>query len=103
MPLTIGSIAYVCLLLINSIAILNHDRFLVPLGLTASGPHQPHPTPQQYSYGPGFDAYGHPDAVAEGPGVKQRLVTLVGAVRTLMRIPLIPINCVVIIYELLLG
>ncbi|KAK4701519.1 immediate early response 3-interacting protein 1, partial [Phenoliferia sp. Uapishka_3] len=102
MGLTIGSIAYVCLLLINSIAILSHDRFLVPLGLTSSGgPSVGSAAP--YSYGTGFDSYGHPDAVAEGPGVKQRLVALVGAVRTLLRIPLIPINIVVIVYELLLG
>ncbi|KAL8293740.1 hypothetical protein RQP46_000441 [Phenoliferia psychrophenolica] len=90
MGLSIGHMAYVCLLLINSIA---------------TNPAAP------YSYGTGFDSYGHPDAVAEGPGIKQRLVLLVGAVRTLMRsewkfmflVPLIPINIVVIIYELLLG
>lgn len=110
MPLTLGAIAYVCLLLVNSIAskqrfpkprvvelqaddsapfatvraVLSHDRFLVPLGLSASSP-QPSSTAAPYAYGTGFDSYGHPDAVTEGPGVKQRLVTLVGAVRTVMR------------------
>lgn len=119
MPLTLGAIAYVSLLLVNSIAVLSHDRFLVPLGfVSATGANQ-----NLYganSYGNGFESYGNVGNVGEGegPGVKQRAVALVGAVRTLMRsacpfstrptpadgpVPLIPINILVIVYEILLG
>ncbi len=35
--------------------------------------------------------------------VQSRLINLISAVRTLLRIPLIAINCVVIVYELILG
>jgi hypothetical protein len=36
-------------------------------------------------------------------GVKARIVNLIGAVRMVMRIPLIGINIGVIVYELVLG
>lgn len=102
----LGSVAYFCLLLINSVAILNKERFLVPLGLTST------PTNAQASfaaaaggggggpphYNQGFDTYGaHSPGVGgtigSGSGggggddmsIKLRLVTLVDAVRTLMR------------------
>ncbi|KAM0792014.1 hypothetical protein ACM66B_007125 [Microbotryomycetes sp. NB124-2] len=106
----LGSVAYFCLLVINSVAILNKERFLAPLGLTAgsqgsayhahgAGPGQPVGT--AYSQ---YDAYGQQMASYDNDiGLKARLVTLVDAVRTLMRIPLIPINIVVILYELILG
>lgn len=60
--------------------------------------------PQTPGYG-AYDAYGGNigQGQQEGPSIKERLVGLMGAVRTLMRIPLIPINIVVIVYELLLG
>ncbi|MBW0527605.1 hypothetical protein O181_067320, partial [Austropuccinia psidii MF-1] len=35
--------------------------------------------------------------------IKDRLINLISAVRTLMRIPLIGLNILVIIYELILG
>ncbi|KAK4052264.1 hypothetical protein OIO90_004486 [Microbotryomycetes sp. JL221] len=110
----LGSVAYFGLLLINAVAILNKERFLVPLGLTtnshagrgpsgASGTHSPyHNQPGGYNQ---YDAYGQQmNAQYDNDvGLKARLVTLVDAVRTLMRIPLIPINIVVILYELILG
>ncbi|KAK4046630.1 hypothetical protein OIV83_005913 [Microbotryomycetes sp. JL201] len=108
----LGSVAYFCLLVINSVAILNKERFLAPLGLTAgsrhgtgaSSPyhHQSQQPPTAYSQ---YDAYGQQmqSSYDNDIGLKQRLVTLVDAVRTLMRIPLIPINIVVILYELILG
>ncbi|GAA6005229.1 hypothetical protein JCM11491_002628 [Sporobolomyces phaffii] len=98
-----GSVAYFALLVVNSIAVLSKDRFLSPLGLTTSHFHQQQ---QQQS---GFDAYGMPTGQMGGGGggpdvsVKMRAVQLVDAVRTLMRIPLIPINIAVIIYEILFG
>ncbi|GAA5992792.1 hypothetical protein JCM11641_001041 [Rhodosporidiobolus odoratus] len=101
----LGTVAYFALLCINAVAILNKERFLAPLGLTTSSFQQ-----QQQSGGSaygaqGFDAYGVPVQPTYGQevSVKQRAVQLVDAVRTLMRIPLIPINIVVIVYELLFG
>ncbi|GAA6059704.1 hypothetical protein JCM10212_000232 [Sporobolomyces blumeae] len=96
-----GSVAYFALLMINAVAVLSKERFLAPLGLTTSHFHHQHQMAQ------GYDAYGMPTgAMAGGSGdvsVKMRAVQLVDAVRTLMRIPLIPINIAVIIYEILFG
>lgn len=76
----LGSVAYVSLLLVNSVAILSEKRFLAPLNLTGNA----QSTTQ--SYGTGFESYGNVSNVGEeGPGIKQRAVALVGAVRTLMR------------------
>lgn len=92
----IGTILYVSLLMINAIAILNEERFLAKIGwLSASrqvrdGFQQ---TYDQNGYNP-----SQPDA-----GMKARMIDLIGAVRTLMRIPLIPINLLVILYELAWG
>lgn len=36
-------------------------------------------------------------------GIKARLINLISATRTLLRIPLIIVNILVIIYELILG
>ncbi|GAA5886578.1 hypothetical protein JCM16303_006617 [Sporobolomyces ruberrimus] len=100
-----GSVAYFALLMINAIAVLSKDRFLSPLGLTTSH------FAQQQSQQSGFDAYGMPTGQMMGGGggggsevsVKMRAVQLVDAVRTLMRIPLIPINIAVVVYEILFG
>ncbi|KAK9459165.1 Yos1-like protein [Lipomyces oligophaga] len=80
----LGKLLYVILLLINSIAVLSEDRFLARIGWS---------TVQQ---DPGF---GNPDSTS----IKNRLINLISAVRTLMRIPLIGINTIVIVYELILG
>ncbi|KDQ15387.1 hypothetical protein BOTBODRAFT_158205 [Botryobasidium botryosum FD-172 SS1] len=85
----IGSILYITLLLVNAIAVLNEERFLARIGWSST-----HPA-NQYEQ-PGFGEPG-------GPGVKARIINLIGAVRTLMRIPLILLNIVVIVYELVLG
>ncbi|GAA5827371.1 hypothetical protein JCM5353_001446 [Sporobolomyces roseus] len=82
----------------------DQDRFLAPLGLTTS--HFQQQRQQQQS---GFDAYGMPTGQMGGgregseDNVKMRAVQLVDAGRTLMRIPLIPINIAVVIYEILFG
>ncbi|GAA5884955.1 hypothetical protein JCM6882_007169 [Rhodosporidiobolus microsporus] len=104
----LGRVAYFSLLMINSVAILNKDRFLAPLGLTTSSFQQQQQQQGGSAYGgAGFDAYGVPVQQSYGNSgevsVKQRAVQLVDAVRTLMRIPLIPINIAVCLYELLLG
>ncbi|GAB5591882.1 Protein transport protein yos1 [Umbelopsis nana] len=82
MALGLGQLFYVLLLFINAIAILSEERFLGRIGWSA----------QQE---PGFGE--------QGQSVKNKIINLISAVRTLLRIPLIGINILVIIYELLLG
>ncbi|KAG0139186.1 hypothetical protein CROQUDRAFT_55083 [Cronartium quercuum f. sp. fusiforme G11] len=91
----LGNILYVSLLLINSLAILNEERFLARIGWSSSR-NNFHQVPPQF-HDPSISG------IESGPGIKDRLVNLIGAVRTLMRIPLIGLNIVVIIYELILG
>ncbi|ODQ81610.1 hypothetical protein BABINDRAFT_58133 [Babjeviella inositovora NRRL Y-12698] len=79
----IGKFLYVTLLLVNGIAVLSEDRFLSRIGWSTSDQ----------------AAFSNP---GEG-SVKTRLVDLIGATRTLLRLPLIGINTIVIIYELVLG
>ncbi|KAI0021036.1 Yos1-like protein [Xylariomycetidae sp. FL0641] len=81
----LGNLLYVSVLLVNAIAILSEDRFLARINLSSS------------SYDPAFGA---------GPGaesVKGKIINLIASVRTLMRIPLIAINTLIILYELVLG
>ncbi|KAK3394425.1 Yos1-like-domain-containing protein [Podospora didyma] len=79
-----GNLIYVSCLLINAVAILSEDRFLARINLS--------PNSIDPSFGQNADA-----------GVKAKIVTLIASVRTLMRIPLIVINTLIIIYELVLG
>ncbi|KAL1869309.1 hypothetical protein VTK73DRAFT_3176 [Phialemonium thermophilum] len=79
-----GGLIYVSCLLVNAIAILSEDRFLARIGLSPS------------SYDPAFGQ--NADA-----SVKAKVIHLIASVRTLMRIPLIVINTLIIVYELVLG
>lgn len=78
-------------------AVLNEERFLARIGWTS----QSQQLSQQSAYHQPYDPYtgmgGNPQ---QELGVKAKLVNLIGAVRTLMRVPLIFINAAVIIYEL---
>ncbi|KAF2835531.1 Yos1-like protein [Patellaria atrata CBS 101060] len=80
-----GGLFQVAILLVNAIAVLSEDRFLARIGWSNV------PTD------PGFGG------IQETTSVKARTINLITSVRTLMRIPLIFINTVVIIYELVLG
>ncbi|SCV99878.1 LAFE_0B04500g1_1 [Lachancea fermentati] len=80
----LGRLFYVVLMLINAVAVLSEERFLRRINLGASSDQAP--------------VFGQQDSSA-----KSKLVHLIGAVQTLLRIPLIGINILVIIYELLLG
>ncbi|KAF8605361.1 Yos1-like protein [Ceratobasidium sp. AG-I] len=93
MGLGLGTILYVALLLINAIAVLNEERFLARIGWSSLQPAQ--------QFNAQYDNTGFGDQ--GGPGVKSRLINLISAVRTLLRIPLIVVNIVVILYELVLG
>ncbi|KAK9895842.1 Yos1-like protein [Cystobasidium minutum MCA 4210] len=95
MGLGLGNILYITLLLVNGIAVLNEERFLSRIGWSHSALQQAQF--QQYNVDPAFMSS------QEGPGVKARLINLIGAVRTVMRIPLIPLNIMVILYSMVLG
>ncbi|CAE6456109.1 unnamed protein product [Rhizoctonia solani] len=93
MVLGLGTIFYVSLLLINAVAVLNEERFLARIGWSSVG-QQPG---QQYSQ---YDRTGYGEG---GSDVKSKMINLIGAVRTLLRIPLIVVNIFVILYELAWG
>ncbi|CAI4060308.1 SKDZ05G1515 [Saccharomyces kudriavzevii ZP591] len=80
----LGRLFYVILLLINAVAVLNEERFLRRIGLGRSNDEAP--------------VFGQDQNTT-----KSKVVQLIGAVQTLLRIPLIGINVLVIVYELLLG
>jgi hypothetical protein len=80
--LGLGNLFYVIVLLINALAVLSEERFLARVGWSAQAE-------------PGFGD--------QGQSIKHQLVKLISAIRTLMRIPLIAVNSIVILYELLLG
>ncbi|CEN59776.1 Yos1-like protein [Aspergillus pseudodeflectus] len=81
----LGRLVYVTILLINSMAILSEDRFLARIGF---GRTQADP-----AFGASYDS----------TSVKAKIINLIASVRTVARIPLIVINTIVIIYELILG
>ncbi|KAG0709626.1 Yos1-like protein [Suillus ampliporus] len=94
--LTLGTILYVSLLLINAMAVLSEDRFLAKIGWSSvQNPNA--------GFQPPYDQSGYGYTQQQDAGVKVRLINLISAVRTLMRIPLIGLNLVVIVYELILG
>ncbi|TYJ56533.1 hypothetical protein B9479_002780 [Cryptococcus floricola] len=103
-----GSLLYIGLLFTNAIAILNEERFLARIGWStrshaaANQGFGHSPTPHLYDAPGSATSFGGGGS-GEGPGVKAKLVNLISATRTLMRIPLIVVNVVVIVYEVLLG
>lgn len=80
----LGNLLYVSILIINAIAVLSEDRFLARIGLSPS------------SYDPAFGSNAD-------TSVKSKIITLIASVRTLMRAPLILVNILIILYELVLG
>jgi len=77
-----GNLFYVSILLINAVAVLSEDRFLARIGWAGQ---------QDTGFGSG------------DVNIKARLINLISAIRTVMRIPLIAINIVIIIYEIIFG
>ncbi|KAF2662942.1 Yos1-like protein [Lophiostoma macrostomum CBS 122681] len=80
-----GGLIYVSVLLINAVAILSEDRFLARIGWTSAAAE------------PGFGGQ------RDDASVKARLVQFISSVRTLMRIPLMFINTILIVYLIILG
>ncbi|KAJ7904508.1 ER-to-golgi transport membrane protein [Mycena olivaceomarginata] len=97
----LGTVIYVSLLVINSMAILSEDRFLARIGWVSSSQAPNANATFHQTYDPQTGGYGAQQGGE--PSMKARLVDLISAVRTLMRIPLIGVNILIIIYELLLG
>ncbi|KAF5393612.1 hypothetical protein D9757_000027 [Collybiopsis confluens] len=107
----LGTILYVSILLVNAMAVLSEERFLarsngshflvfrlflipyIAVGWTSARPQNSNS---------GFQAYDQP-GYAQEVGVKTKIIDLISAVRTLLRIPLIAVNILVILYELILG
>ncbi|CAL1700957.1 unnamed protein product [Somion occarium] len=94
--LSLGTILYVSVLLINAMAVLSEDRFLARIGWAST------PVQTGGAYAQPYEQPGYA-GVQQDVGVKGRIINLISAVRTLMRIPLIGINLVIIVYELILG
>ncbi|OQD74664.1 hypothetical protein PENDEC_c010G06913 [Penicillium decumbens] len=81
----LGNLFLVIILIINAIAVLSEDRFLARIGWGR--------TQAEPGFGASYDS----------TSVKAKTINLIASVRTVMRIPLIIINTVVIVYELVLG
>ncbi|KAF7588144.1 hypothetical protein BBP40_006144 [Aspergillus hancockii] len=81
----LGNLVYVAVLITNAIAILSEDRFLARIGWGRS---QADPT-----FGTSQDS----------TSVKAKTVDLIASVRTVMRLPLIVINTIIIVYSIILG
>ncbi|KAK4160920.1 Yos1-like protein [Cladorrhinum sp. PSN259] len=80
----LGTLIYVMVLTLNAIVVLSEDRFLARVNLT--------PETHRRSFGESPDN-----------SVKYRTIQLVSSIRTLARIPLIVVNTLIILYELVLG
>ncbi|KAL2255408.1 hypothetical protein VTK26DRAFT_3431 [Humicola hyalothermophila] len=80
----LGKLLYITVLLLNAICIPSEDRFLARVGLT--------PSTYRHAFGQDVDT-----------GVKYKIIQLIASVRTVMRVPLIIINTLIIVYELVLG
>lgn len=86
----LGKLLYVVVLCVNGIAVLSEDRFLNRIGWGSAVA-----LPAQF-----LNQYGAPPVETS---IKSRLVTLIGAIRTLLRFPLIFINVLIILYEVPFG
>ncbi|PHH65464.1 hypothetical protein CDD81_2244 [Ophiocordyceps australis] len=79
-----GNFFYIAVLLINAVAVLSEDRFLARINLS--------PASYDPAFGAGADA-----------SIKAKIIHLIASIRTIMRMPLIFVNAIIILYELLLG
>lgn len=85
-----GPLIYVSVLLLNAVAILSEDRFLARIGMGRAHLQQS----SEPSFGVGQN---DPDSL------KSRTVNLISSIRMVTRVPLIAVNVVLIVYELVLG
>ena len=81
MALSLGALLEASLLVVNAICVLHEKRFLAKVGWASDSAR---------SFG-------------EQTGVKTQILNIIHSTRTIMRIPLIFINALVIVKKLLLG
>ncbi|KAH3680698.1 hypothetical protein WICPIJ_008148 [Wickerhamomyces pijperi] len=93
----LGNLFYVILLLTNSVAILNEERFLKRLGLSDSQSNY-----NNNSYG-GQQFTTTSSSVQDNNTMFARVIQLIRAIQTVLRIPLIIVNVLVVVYELIFG
>lgn len=84
MAFSLVALFYVMVLFTNAVCILSEDRFLLRVGWSTQSLAGFAPNQQEDS-------------------VKARLLTLIHAIRTLLRLPLILCNVLIILYELIAG
>ncbi|TFK75918.1 Yos1-like protein [Pluteus cervinus] len=88
-----GAIFHASLLFINAVAVLSEDRFLARVGWVSSSTAQRQAIAEGYQQTYDPSGYGNPQMDVS---VKAKMIDLITAVRTLMRIPLIVVNILVI-------
>ena len=81
MALGLWSLLEAILLVVNAICVLHEERFLAKVGWSVQ----------------------HNRGFGEGGGVKEQSLNIIRSVRTVMRLPLIFVNSVVIVKKLILG
>ncbi|EGW33438.1 uncharacterized protein SPAPADRAFT_136027 [Spathaspora passalidarum NRRL Y-27907] len=91
----LGKLLYVVVLTINGIAVLSEERFLNRIGWGSRR------YDQQANIQ--FNQFNTGIAVNDEGSIKNKIINLINATRTLMRIPLIVLNIFIILYELILG
>ncbi|GMM47850.1 Yos1 protein [Pichia kluyveri] len=99
----IGTLFYAILFFINGIAILSEDRFLSRIGWTAGTDSTNNNLNSAGQFGYGDFGMQNGGNTSNGESIKSRIINLISATRTLLRIPLIIVNIIVILYELVLG
>ncbi|KAK3675783.1 hypothetical protein LTR78_004424 [Recurvomyces mirabilis] len=82
-----GGLFQASILVVNAIAILSEDRFLARIGWGTSQQSEP-------SFGGGMQ---------DNTSVKAKMINLISSVRTLMRIPLIFLNLLIIVWAIAFG
>ncbi|OTF74016.1 hypothetical protein BLA29_008213 [Euroglyphus maynei] len=97
MAIGLYSLLEAALLVINAIAVLNEERFLVKFGLDRNSLFQS--TSLNRANIPYGSGYGPQSTTSP----KNQILNLLHSIRTVARVPLIGINIVVIIFELLFG
>ncbi|EME79388.1 uncharacterized protein MYCFIDRAFT_87357 [Pseudocercospora fijiensis CIRAD86] len=82
-----GGLFQVSILLLNAVAVLSEDRFLARIGWSSS----------QQTSEPAFGGDSHSQSI------KSKIINLITSIRTLMRIPLIFLNVLIIVWALAFG
>ncbi|XP_075677261.1 immediate early response 3-interacting protein 1 [Dermatophagoides pteronyssinus] len=104
MAIGVYSLLEATLLVINAIAILNEERFLVKFDLDRNSLMSSASLNQaNIPYGGGFGGQQSTTISPTTMSPKMQILNLLHSIRTVARLPLIAINIVVIIFKLLFG